>query len=512
MWFGIDRLGLVLFDATVATAVFLSLIVLAVSLCRQPTGRLLIARVALFACLATIPLAVIAPLPRFDFMRALAMRDLLPAPLFVRHEHTGRWRSRGYASEWAPLDLSVLSRQGAKLAPWTPRGLVLFDLAGITVGCAWMLLGFGGVHWLIRSGRQPSLATRNLFERLLGGSLAHHRKPNLLVSARVQHPVVVGLLRPTILIPPELEDEDGDPERLRLSLLHEIAHVERSDHRHGMVASLAQAVWFFLPHVWWLRSRVLIDQEFLADRMAARRYGTSSGYAASLLTFAQTSSRSTAESQAGGPTLGVSGSGKTKVPSPLFQRVLMLLHCPFPVETQLCGAGFWVLRAAVIAFSVLSACILFRWPSAEAFDQTAGSALQQPHTFCVTDFVAEPLIFTPGSRALPYVLPVALPSHFELSVEVRCNVADLSRVRIAGCALAPLELPSETGVERPLTGISEAESWHHVRILRTGNELALWVDGRPTPVVSSPEPMTEWLTIEPGPNRVAQFRNLVLTW
>ena len=48
---------------------------------------------------------------------------------------------------------------------------------------------------------------------------------------------------------------------------------------------MAQAIWFFLPHVWWLRSQFLIDQEFLADRSAAERYGTSSDYASSLLSL-----------------------------------------------------------------------------------------------------------------------------------------------------------------------------------------------------------------------------------
>ncbi len=44
MWVLIDRLGLVLFDATLSTAVFLSLMILAMLVCRQPARRLFIAR------------------------------------------------------------------------------------------------------------------------------------------------------------------------------------------------------------------------------------------------------------------------------------------------------------------------------------------------------------------------------------------------------------------------------------------------------------------------------------
>ena len=43
MWVWIDRAGSILFDATLSTAIFLTLVVLAMLVCRQPTRRLLIA-------------------------------------------------------------------------------------------------------------------------------------------------------------------------------------------------------------------------------------------------------------------------------------------------------------------------------------------------------------------------------------------------------------------------------------------------------------------------------------
>ena len=141
-------------------------------------------------------------------------------------------------------------------------------------GFAWLLLGCWGVHWLRRHSLEPSASTRTLYRRLISGLEPQARvRPDLRVSPRVQHPVVVGVLRPTILIPPSYDEPDTDAELLRLSLLHEIAHAEQSDPWFGTVASLAQTVWFFLPQIWWLRSRLLIDQEFLADRSAALRYG-----------------------------------------------------------------------------------------------------------------------------------------------------------------------------------------------------------------------------------------------
>ena len=154
-------------------------------------------------------------------------------------------------------------------------------------GIAWLLLGFWGVRWLIRHSRAPSAAATEIFDRLLADGVHRRSRPALRVTSRVQHPVVVGFFHPTILIPPVLDEPGGDPELLRLSLLHEIAHADQWDPWFGTIASLAQTVWFFLPQIWWLRSQLLIDQEFLADRAAALRYGTSSGYASSLLSLAE---------------------------------------------------------------------------------------------------------------------------------------------------------------------------------------------------------------------------------
>jgi hypothetical protein len=46
MWVLMDRIGVILFDATLSTAVFLTLIILAMLSCRQPVRRILLARVA----------------------------------------------------------------------------------------------------------------------------------------------------------------------------------------------------------------------------------------------------------------------------------------------------------------------------------------------------------------------------------------------------------------------------------------------------------------------------------
>ena len=51
-------------------------------------------------------------------------------------------------------------------------------------------------------------------------------------------------------------------------------------------AKLAQAIWFFLPPIWWIRDQMKLDQEFLADRGAVEQFGTSGRYASTLVDLA----------------------------------------------------------------------------------------------------------------------------------------------------------------------------------------------------------------------------------
>ena len=154
-------------------------------------------------------------------------------------------------------------------------------------------------------------------------------RPALACHAARAAPSRCRVLPPDDPDPTVFDEPGGDPELLRLSLLHEIAHADRWDPWFGTIASLAQTVWFFLPQIWWLRSQLLIDQEFLADRSAALRYGTSSGYAASLLSLAEARPSPAADPRPSEPEYE-SGPPEAngEVRSPLSQRMLMLLVLP----------------------------------------------------------------------------------------------------------------------------------------------------------------------------------------
>ena len=533
MWVWLNSVGPILFDATLSTAIFLSLVVLAMLLCRQPSRRLLIARVSVIASLAMIPLVAFVPLPRLDLVNTLVESDLLPKFVIVELEeiehalpvaHSANAAATHRAAGFLPYNLDDRLMSASR---WLPHALIVIDIVCVTAGVAWLLLGFWGVRWLIRHSRLPSAATSAAFAEIFDRDRRRVMPPRLRISARLLHPVVVGLLRPTILLPPSFDEPSTNSELLRLSLLHEIAHAERRDTWFGAFASLAQSIWFFLPQAWWIRSQLLIDQEFLADQFAAHHYGTSSGYASSLVSLAQSPPLISPDVRDAEPDARIRGERKdaasdhatcaSVTPAPaahsaLAQRVLMLLYCPFRFESRAPRSWSWMLRITLVMATFVTASLCIRWPDAAALEHRLkhGKAHTSP-PFCVDDFTARPLDFSDGGRPLAYVMPVALPSDFDLKVKIRATMADLAKMRIVGYRLAAAEKPNGLASD-PGTPSGSEILWHLVRLKRAGEDVSLWIDGHPVPTSADSTSTTRWLTFEPASDRPTDFSGLEVVW
>ena len=69
MWVGLDWFGQILVDATLATAILLSLVILLMLLCQQPSRRIVLAQAAIVLALLMFPLIATNPLPRLNTLR-----------------------------------------------------------------------------------------------------------------------------------------------------------------------------------------------------------------------------------------------------------------------------------------------------------------------------------------------------------------------------------------------------------------------------------------------------------
>ncbi len=89
----------------------------------------------------------------------------------------------------------------------------------------------------------------------------------LTENAKVQTPLVLGVIRPTLILPEGLSRRLSE-EELRDVLLHELAHVKRHDILISWLMSLILALHWFNPLAWIAASRWRAERELACDELA----------------------------------------------------------------------------------------------------------------------------------------------------------------------------------------------------------------------------------------------------
>jgi len=233
-----------------------------------------------------------------------------PAPLFVwlyrpetaldiAHVHSSRAAAPdGQAADvTAPLPALELRRPGAGLpaapapAPLSSRFEMLIPylpgvwLSGSLVTLALVATGLVGVERLRRSSRPLEADAIARRCRALADSLGVARRVGVAVCDRLAVPVLVGILRPMIILPAAALG-GWSIEQVEMALLHELAHIRRHDNLITLLQRLAESLLFFHPATWWLSAWVSLERELCCDRLVVERTGRPQDYARMLAALA----------------------------------------------------------------------------------------------------------------------------------------------------------------------------------------------------------------------------------
>jgi len=255
---------LLLAGSTAILAVFS----LAVVLSRSPIHRQRLGELAIGAVLAWLVLFAV-PLPRLLAPETGAPPRLAPAIVHMPSTDAARPEvARPIAAE-LPV-LSPPSTRSNNAAPVLSRpeperlalGLWLrLYLIGAAICAGYLALG------LVLLVRIRALAVTP--PAWLAADIAVLR-PTLRVrlTALPCRPFTYGIVRPVVILPATL-CRLPNREQVRQILRHEIAHVEQRDGLGQFLFALALPLLYFHPLYWWLRRRVRMAAEFVADDMAA---------------------------------------------------------------------------------------------------------------------------------------------------------------------------------------------------------------------------------------------------
>lgn len=191
-----------------------------------------------------------------------------------------------------PADAVVAAAAGPGGAPpaagaagadrsFTPgQAVAALWLAGALVCAARLAAAFLGVRRLAREAAPATGRPATLLEELAHQSGIRGRVRALLTRTPVV-PMAWGWRRPVVLLP---EGAGSWPEeRLRVVLLHELAHVRRGDVATQLVGELARGVLWFHPLAWWGLHRLRAEQEAACDDCVLRAGTHADDYAEDLL-------------------------------------------------------------------------------------------------------------------------------------------------------------------------------------------------------------------------------------
>jgi beta-lactamase regulating signal transducer with metallopeptidase domain len=196
----------------------------------------------------------------------------------AKQSHSDRVQARLAAAQPAALASPAPHRK----IPW----LLLVLCAYGAVAIALLTRVFVGMRFGTRLASSATLVSDAEALLLLSATsqtAGLPRDPELRESDALCVPLMLGVLRPAILLPSDWRKwEDGELEAV---LAHEVSHVERNDALAQRLALIHRAIFWFSPLAWWLERHLDELAEQASDEAALSAGADRTRYAETLLGF-----------------------------------------------------------------------------------------------------------------------------------------------------------------------------------------------------------------------------------
>lgn len=209
----------------------------------------------------------------------------------LRYRVPARWR----CALWLPV-LMVLLAPVFPESAWSFESLFHSVLASLPVadvsmtqaplpsqplwGVVW-LIGVAGIlltgtvaymRMLWRFKRSSTPVPDALLQAIaaLAREIGLRRPPRVTMARAIRSPAVAGLLRPTLLLPANME-EMLTPHEVRLVLIHELTHIKRGDLPLNALLCVLLALHWFNPLLWLAFFKARLDCEAACDAQVLER-------------------------------------------------------------------------------------------------------------------------------------------------------------------------------------------------------------------------------------------------
>ena len=256
-----------------ASLVLLPLLALAPRLHHRYAGRTFYVLWLVLAVRLVLPVPLTLPNPAVTVELPPSQTVTVPAAVRPRAEAavSDVPQSAG-AAEPAPA-----APEAVRTLSWTQLGAWLW-LGGMAALLVYQGAGYALARRRLLRDAEPGSEEETALLAALAAGLGVRRVPPLLRTADAASPMVLGLVRPVLLLP----EGTLPAEELEVVLRHELTHLKRHDVAYQALLLLARTVHWFNPLVWWMgreagRSLELCCDDAVVrgrDEAFCRRYGS----------------------------------------------------------------------------------------------------------------------------------------------------------------------------------------------------------------------------------------------
>jgi HEAT repeat protein/beta-lactamase regulating signal transducer with metallopeptidase domain len=357
----------------------------------------------------------------------------LPAPSSRLPVASSQLQRAPSASAGLTAAPSTEAAPARKPMSWSALALTVW-LIGASLILARLAVGVIAVQWMTRRTERVGDAPWLAQARSLAADLAVSPRVVFLRSEGAAMPMAWGVFRPSVLMP---SDADHWPaERLRIVLLHELAHVKRRDCLTHMLAQISCALHWFNPLAWMAARHLRTERERACDDLVLAAGTRGPDYATQLIEIARVMRSGRFPAVLAGASLAMAHR------SELEGRLMAILDPSVP------RSGVSRLRRAaattVFALAVMPLASLQPWTIANAADRQGASPLPDQ---------AAPA--TQSSQPAPAPTPQPLPARHRDRIGERA--ADAAAAQVQSAIQSAVESGVQSSVESNVeTGLARA--------------------------------------------------------
>ena len=140
-------------------------------------------------------------------------------------------------------------------------------MVGVVALSIRLLGGWLTARRVARRQRRPVTPEIQAMAARLADRLALRRVVDVVESAGVAVPIMVGWLKPVIVLPTAVIS-GFTPDQVEALIVHELAHIRRNDYLVNLLQAAVETVLFYHPAVWWVSGRIRAEREHCCDDVA----------------------------------------------------------------------------------------------------------------------------------------------------------------------------------------------------------------------------------------------------